>query len=322
MQTSIAILGGGPAGSSAAIAARLERCAVDLIEKSKFPRHKVCGEFFSPEIEADLKRLGAWDGFMASGPARILRMKLHFGRREKICRFPDPAWGLSRYTFDALLFDRAQQLGSRLISEPSGVPVVNATGRHGSSSTRGRRLFGFKAHFEGPADDAVELFFFQRCYVGINTVEGGRTNVCGLGPEDVLARYNFNFDEFVRQSPALAGRLAPLTRAMRWISTGPLQYAQRFDAENQYLAGDALSFVDPFTGSGLLAAVRTGSLAGAAAAGGIPVASYLAQCRKILKNPFQMASVFREAVSRGLAEWLIGLVPGRVLFALTRPAKG
>ena len=265
--------------------------------------------------------MGAWDAFTAAGPARIRRMKLHFGNREKICRLPDPAWGLSRYTFDALLFRRAQQLGSRLLREPSALPVINATGRHASSPKRGRRLFGFKAHFEGPADDAVELFFSQQCYVGVNAVEQGRTNVCGLGPEDALARYNFDFDEFVRQSASLTGRLKPLTRAMRWITTGPLQFTQRFDAENQYLAGDALSFVDPFTGSGLLAAVRTGSLAGAAAVNGILVRNYLMQCRKILKNPFQIASIFREAVSRGWADWLVGLVPGRVLFALTRPSK-
>jgi len=321
LQHSIAILGGGPAGSSAAIAARLEGGAVDLIEKSKFPRHKVCGEFLSPEIEADLERLGVWDAFLGASPARIRRMKLHFGKREKICRLPDPAWGLSRYTFDALLFDHAQQLGARLVREPSAAPLIHAAGRHASSSKRGTRLFGFKAHFEGPADDAVELFFSQQCYVGVNAVEGGRTNVCGLGPENILAKYDFDFDALVRQSPALADRLAPLHRTMSWISTGPLQYAQKFAhaGEDRYLAGDALSFVDPFTGSGLLAAVRTGSLAGRAAASAIPVPIYLAQCRRILKNPFQIASIFREAVSRGWAEWLVGLVPGRVLFALTRP---
>ncbi len=181
-------------------------------------------------------------------------------------------------------------------------------------------MFGFKAHFAGPTDDAVELFFSLQCYVGINPVEGGLTNVCGLGPEDVLSKYDFDFDEFVRNSPALADRLAPLTRTMRWISTGPLQYGQHFTPANQYLAGDALSFVDPFTGSGLLAAVRSGSLAGHAAAAEIPIRNYLTECRKILKTPFQIASIFREAVSRGWAEWLVEWVPGRVLFALTRPA--
>jgi flavin-dependent dehydrogenase len=317
--TPITILGAGPAGSSAAIAARLDGHPVDLIDKSKFPRHKVCGEFLSPEIEDHLNRLGVWDAFLASAPARIHRMKLHFGRREKLCRLPDPAWGLSRFTFDALLFDRARHLGATILRDPPAKIAIDATGRHAPASTRGKRLFGFKAHFEGPADDAVELFFADHWYVGINAVEAGRTNVCGLAPEHVLAKYDFDFDRLVRESPALTARLAPLTRSMRWISTGPLQYAQKFNIADRYLAGDALSFVDPFTGSGLLGGLRTGSLAGTAAVRAIPIPDYLAQCRKILKSQFQIASILRETVSLGWAERLVGLLPGRLLFALTRP---
>ena len=118
----VSILGAGPAGASAAIAARREGAAVRLIEKSKFPRHKVCGEFLSPEIEAALKNLGAWDSFLAAGPARIHSMKLHFGNREKTSRLKEPAWGLSRYSFDALLFDRAIGQGARVDREWDGEP--------------------------------------------------------------------------------------------------------------------------------------------------------------------------------------------------------
>jgi menaquinone-9 beta-reductase len=319
---SISILGAGPAGSSAAIAARREGSTVRLIEKSKFPRHKVCGEFFSPEIEASLDQLGAWDAFIAAEPARIRRMKLHFGRREKVSRLAEPAWGLSRYAFDALLLDQALALGAELGRELETEPTITACGRHIAEAQRSRRLFGFKAHFEGPADDAVELFFFDRCYVGINSVEAGRTNVCGLGPEDVLKRFNFEYDELVAHSPALAARLKPLARSMKWLSTGPLRFSQNFQPDNAtYLTGDALSFVDPFTGTGLVAAVKTGSLAGVAAARGTPVAGYLTQCRASLKKPFEVASLFRSAVDSGWADRLAGLIPGRVLFSLTRPRK-
>ena len=316
MDRIVTILGGGPAGAAAAIAARLEGADAQVIEKSKFPRHKVCGEFFSPEIQSELDRLGVWDAFLAAGPARVARMKLHFGRTQKVCRLPERAWGLSRYAFDALMFQHAQARRVEGIE-----PAVIASGRR-SDGSRGRRLFGFKAHFEGPCDDAVELFFFHGCYVGINSVEGGRTNVCGLGPENFLRRFDFDFDAVVRESPALSDRIGPLTRSMRWLSTGPLNFRQTFDPQWRiYLAGDALSFVDPFTGSGLVAAVKTGSLAGQAAARGIPAEAYYAESRSMLKKPFEMAGIFRKAVSAGWAEWLAGLVPGRVLFALTRPGK-
>ncbi|HLW76308.1 MAG TPA: NAD(P)/FAD-dependent oxidoreductase [Bryobacteraceae bacterium] len=317
----IVISGGGPAGSSAAIAAQLEGSTVRIVEKSKFPRHKVCGEFFSPEIARELHRLGAWQAFLDSSPARIRRMKLHFGRRPKICNLPEPAWGLSRYAFDHLLLQRARALGAEIVPASSIEARVVASGRAPSEIHRGRRLFGFKAHFTGPVDDAVELFFFDGCYVGVNTVEGGRTNVCGLGPEDQLRRFHFDYDAIVRQSPALAHRLAPLNREMKWISTGPLRYTQRFSPESAYFAGDALSFVDPFTGSGLLAAVRTGALAGIAAARHDTVAQHVRRCRASLKKPFEIAGLFRKAVETGWADRLAGLVPGRFLFALTRPGK-
>jgi flavin-dependent dehydrogenase len=324
------IVGGGPAGASAAIAARLCGSAVEIVEKSKFPRHKVCGEFFSPEIAKELDGLGVWDSFTALAPARIRRMQLHFARRSKTCPLPEPAWGLSRYAFDAMLLDRAVALGAELVREPArDPPRIVACGRSADSRAlpnpadkpdRGGRLFGFKTHFTGPVDDAVELFFFNGCYVGVNVVEGGRTNVCGLGPEDYLKKWAFDYDRVVLESPALAARLGPLQREMKWITTGPLRYGQRFEPDmRRYLAGDALSFVDPFTGSGLLAAVKTGALAGAAAARNDSVDAYLRQCRASLRKPFEVAGVFRKAVESGWAEMLAGLIPGRMLYALTRP---
>jgi len=279
----------------------------------------VCGEFFSPEIQAELDRLGAWDAFQAAGPARIERMRLCFGSREKTSLLPEAAWGLSRHTFDFLLFQRALDLGAVVNGESRVPPEVTACGRKLDASPRGRRLFGFKAHFEGLAGDAVELFFFRGCYVGVAPIEGGRTNVCGLGPEDVLKRFDFDFDAVMNQSAALAERLRPLTRAMKWISTGPLQYRQTFDKSASYLAGDALSFVDPFTGSGLLSAVKTGSLAGVAAARGESAEEYSMRCRAALRKPFEISAIFRKAIGSGWADRLIGLVPARTLFALTRP---
>jgi menaquinone-9 beta-reductase len=319
---SVTILGGGPAGSAAALAALQAGARVRIIEKSRFPRHKVCGEFFSPEIELELKRLGAWDAFLQAAPARVPRMVLHFGTRRKSSRLPDPAFGLSRFAFDRMLLDQAVAAGAIVASDADGTsPTVIATGRRATQTSRGQRLFGFKAHFEGPVDDAVELFFFGRCYVGVSCIESGKTNVCGLAPENFLSEAGFEYDSVVTQSEPLQERLKPLRRVTEWFSTGPLEYRQTFDsgARPHYLAGDALSFVDPFTGSGLLAAVRSGGMAGRAAALGDPVENYLKQCRTSLRQPFQTAVVLRRAVERGWATKLARFAPGRLLFALTRP---
>jgi len=319
----INILGGGPAGSAAALAALRHRTCdsgVTVIEKSRLPRHKVCGEFLSPEIGPELDRLGLWDAFQAARPARVSRTMLHFGSRSKSSRLPDPAFGLSRYAFDLLLLDQARAAGADVVSATEESPLIVATGRRATPTSRGQRLFGFKAHFEGPTDDAVELFFFDRCYVGVSSIEAGKTNVCGLAPESFLSRFGFEYDGVVMHCRTLSDRLQPLRRVTSWFSTGPLQYGQTFShAGDAYPAGDALSFVDPFTGSGLLAAVRSGAMAGKAAAIGQPVAEYLRECRASLRQPFQIAGVLRRALEGGWAEKLAPLAPARLLFALTRP---
>jgi len=43
------VIGGGPAGSAAAIAAARAGAQVLLLERGRYPRHKVCGEFVSAE---------------------------------------------------------------------------------------------------------------------------------------------------------------------------------------------------------------------------------------------------------------------------------
>jgi hypothetical protein len=69
----------------------------------------------------------------------------------------------------------------------------------------------------------------------------------------------------------------------------------------------------------LVAAVKTGGMAGFAVAHQEPVEVYLARCRASLEQPFEIASILRGLVDRGWADLLAGLIPGRVLFALTRP---
>lgn len=318
--------GAGPAGSSAAIAASLAGARVMLYDHSRFPRHKVCGEFLSPGIIGELHKLGVFEQFLARRPAPIRRLSLWFGTKQAGAHLPDEAFGLSRYAFDDLLFTRARELGAAVIRarpESPPEPLVIAHGRAASDKpARGRRLFGFKAHFDGPADDAIELYFSRHAYVGVSPIENGRTNVCGLAPEWRLRQSGFEFDDIVDSFPPLRDRLRPLRRSMEWLAAGPLVFGNRFrhrGAQWTYPAGDALSFVDPFTGSGILAAVATGALAGTCAATGIAAAQYLKLCRAQLAAPFRFSSVFRTVLSFGWADRLGPLVPPELLFRLTRP---
>ncbi|MFN2394032.1 MAG: NAD(P)/FAD-dependent oxidoreductase, partial [Pyrinomonadaceae bacterium] len=48
-KTKIAVVGAGPAGTSLAIRLARKNYKVILIERERFPRPKLCGEFVSPE---------------------------------------------------------------------------------------------------------------------------------------------------------------------------------------------------------------------------------------------------------------------------------
>ena len=108
----VAIIGSGPAGSAAAFAARRHGAGVNLVEKSRLPRHKVCGEFLSPEIVPLLEDLCVSGRFADAAPARVRRVFIRFGRREKCAVLSEPAYGLSRFVFDKLLFDAAVDAGA------------------------------------------------------------------------------------------------------------------------------------------------------------------------------------------------------------------
>ncbi len=273
-----------------------------------------------------LEALGVGGRFMEASPARIRRMCIRFGAREKSAALPEAAYGLSRWVLDKMLFDRAVEVGASV--EPTagvaGTRTIVAHGRR-TSGPKGARLFGFKAHFRGPAHDAIELHFFGSGYVGINGIAGGLTNICGLATEASLARIGFAYDELLGSVPSIAERVRPLERAMDWMTTGPLVYANRFDDPAEagvYYAGDALSFVDPFTGSGMYCAVLSGTIAGQSAARGLDASEHVRRCRAALGRPFAFASLLRGAIVTGWAERVGPFVPARWLYRATRPVGG
>jgi hypothetical protein len=321
------VIGGGPAGAMAAISALHAGARVRLFEKSAFPRHKVCGEFLSPAVLTMLGQAGCADAFLALRPAMLRTMALHFGSHVVRHVLPSEAYGLSRSALDHLLLEAAVSRGAEVIRETHTTrhtqrPTVIASGRS-SVAHAGERLFGFKAHYTGRIDDEVALYFFDNCYVGISAVEGGAINVCGLAPERLLQECRFEPELLLARCEGVQSRLSGCGRSFDWLVTGPLVTGWApLDASASlvYPAGDALGFIDPFTGSGILNAMSSGRSAGAAAATGVAVRAYIAERHRALRRPFLVSSVCRSALAAGLGRPLASLVPGRWLFHLTRPA--
>ena len=67
----IIIIGGGPAGTSAALFLEKKGYHIALLDQARFPRDKVCGEFISPAADDIFFELGILDSIEALNPTRL-----------------------------------------------------------------------------------------------------------------------------------------------------------------------------------------------------------------------------------------------------------
>ena len=306
------IIGASLAGCAAALELLRHGQPVTLFEKSRFPRHKVCGEFLDPQAVRLLS------GVKLDGTP-ITETALIWPQAEKRFALPEPALGISRYRLDQVLLEAALRGGASLIQD-TGKAHRQAIVAHGRKpvSQRGQRLFGYKAHFSGPTNQAVELYFAGIGYTGVNPVEEGLTNVCGVAREEDLKAVGFDGDRWLARQPKLAARLEGRKRVMEWLFTGPLFYGPTEESLG-YVCGDALSFVDPFTGSGMLCAVATGQLAARSVLEGLSPAQHMQSCRELLSPAFRWSSLMRRTLAWPIVPRLAQLFPGPLLYRYSRP---
>src|SRR5438034_2275290 len=211
------VIGGGPAGTAAALEARRRGLTVSIWERDRFPRHKVCGEFISAE---SLMILEEEISFAAYRPA-VIRRSEFISPRGRVHGFalPHAARGLSRRLLDRALWRAAAARGAEM-HEGEGarsverIPPVNGRpiewelrsvsgikgrslalaicagrwwslegipGPANSGGAHGGEWFGAKAHFAKiSASDAVEMYYFPGGYCGLAPIEDGLYNACCL----------------------------------------------------------------------------------------------------------------------------------------------
>jgi len=127
----VVVVGAGPAGSTAA--AYLAGAGLDvlLVEKSSFPRDKVCGDGLTPRAVRELEHLGLPTG-TDDGWARTRGLRLVGGGRAYEIPWPElsgfPGHGLvrTRADFDEVLARHAQARGAVLAERTAAVgPVLD-----------------------------------------------------------------------------------------------------------------------------------------------------------------------------------------------------
>ena len=341
----VVIVGGGPAGSSAAISLAARGARVLLAEQKKFPRPKLCGEFISPECLEHFARLGVHADMIRAGGVNVAET-VFYTRSGRAARVPS-AWfgagrsaalGLSRAEMDARLLARARTSGVEVWEEAQAVGltfeggrvggvrlnvrgearecrarvVVDATGRGralsrfveraGAAGREAKRapLVAFKAHLEGARgrEGACEIYFYRGGYGGLSAVEGGVSNLCfiarardvracGSDPERVMR-------EVLMTNARASDALRDARTATPWLSVALEGFGRRelAPAHGLLAIGDAASFIDPFTGSGMLMALESGELVAGVVAG------WLARAREGRGKSFDFARLAEEYSSR------------------------
>ncbi|MEP7077083.1 MAG: FAD-dependent monooxygenase, partial [Acidobacteriota bacterium] len=143
MISTVAIVGAGPAGSSLAIRLAGAGFDVSLIERERFPREKLCGEFISPECLGHFGRLGVAERMLSSG-GDMISETIFYERGGRSVSIPSEWFGssgalsLSRAEMDLCLLDRAREVGVDVHEGSRIVDVVRSGERVSAISLRGK----------------------------------------------------------------------------------------------------------------------------------------------------------------------------------------
>ncbi len=286
------VIGGGPAGTSAAITCARDGARVLLLERGRFPRPRVCGEFVSSEsleLLADL--LAPQHAQLLSGAVRIPDVRAFLDGHTIQTQVDPPAVSISRLDLDSALWDSAKQCGvdarqqvvgqtvsgsgpflvKTSLGEFEGRALINASGRWSTlnpvAMDSAVKWLGVKGHFaESSPPPSVDLYFFEGGYCGVQRVDlrddvagSKRVNVCAMVRGDVAS----TLAEVFACHPVLQERSRGWTPLSEPVSTSPILFREpQPERAGVLMVGDAAGFVDPFVGDGISLALRSGRLAG------------------------------------------------------------
>lgn len=293
----IVVIGGGLAGSMAALRLATAGREVVLLEKEHAAHDKVCGEFLSGEAVDYLRAGGIEPLDLGAQSISTLRVAVRDSLVERA--LPFPALSLSRRALDEALLSRATANGCAVVrgahvqelthceglwvahsrgGERSRAPAaILACGKHDLSgysreSSAHGDLVGFKQHWRlAPAQiealrAAMELFLFRGGYGGLSLVEEDVANLCLVVKRDVLrvrGGWAGLIDAITGENRHLATRLSgaePMSG--RPLAIFPIPYGYLASSnDGLWRVGDQAAVIPSFTGDGMAIALHSGALA-------------------------------------------------------------
>jgi len=335
------IVGGGPAGSAAAI--RLARTGHRplLLERTRVSADALCGGFLSWRTLDALERLGL--DRAALGGATVSRLRLFAGDVRAERMLPAPAMALSRLKLDRLMIEAAAIAGAKVergvtvrgweegvlridARELTPSTLFLATGKHelrglarpreaaGPDPAIGLRVrLGPHPALARLVADAIELHLFDRGYAGLVMHEDGTANLClavqksrldaAGGPEGLLAE--------LADLPHLGDRMAQRRQdAADAVAHIPYGWRARETLPGIFRLGDQAGVIPSLAGEGMGIAIASGMRAADAwlSHGATGAAQYQADMARALARPIGIAALVKDAAqSPTLAPWLVRL---------------
>jgi flavin-dependent dehydrogenase len=292
----VVIVGGGLAGLVCALHLVREGVRPLVVEKNRYPFHRVCGEYISNEVIPYLESLSAFPASLS--PARISRFQLtSTGGNSTELPLDLGGFGISRYAFDHYLFTLASQRGVafRLGEEVNRIQfkgndfrvelsaevlsadvVVGSFGKRSRLDKELNRSFisrsspyvGVKYHLLLPefARELISLHNFEGGYAGISAVEDNRINFCYLTHRDQLRAHG--------NLKALEGRVLCRNPYLREIFEeaeflfdkpeviNEISFETKSPVDSHILmTGDAAGMIAPLCGNGMATAIHSAKLA-------------------------------------------------------------
>jgi menaquinone-9 beta-reductase len=290
----IIIIGGGLAGLVSSIQLSKGGKKVLVIEKKKYPFHRVCGEYISNEVRPflasiglDFDKLGVKEisKFQFTSPSgRVLETNLDLG-----------GFGISRYKIDEELYHLAESFNVDFLLENTvervdfqnnkftlktsfdtfeAKYVIGTFGKRTKLDATLQRDFfnkrspyiGIKYHIKTNfPKDLIALHNFKDGYCGISAIEDDKYCLCYLTTRDNLKQYG-TISEMERKILWKNPHLEKIFTKSEFLYDKPevineISFSPKTNIENHILmAGDSAGLITPLCGNGMAMAIHGAKL--------------------------------------------------------------
>jgi len=307
--TDVFVIGGGPAGLAAAIAARQRGLDVIVVDGACPPIDKPCGEGLMPDGRAALAQLGISVPAVDSHPFRGI--SFISGDLRIAASFPNgDGIGVRRTILHRLMVARAESVGVSLLWKTpitglheDGVVlgnqlirsrwIVGADGGHSlvrrwaglDRYSYDRTRFAFRRHYRiRPWSDCMELHWGPKCQIYVTPVAPDEVCVALVSRDPHL-----RLDAALPAFPGIVSRLREATpsSAERGAISSTRKLRQVYQGRVA-LVGDASGAVDSITGEGLCLTFRQAQVLAECFAA-TDLRRYQQQHRSLARRPAMMS---------------------------------